>query len=341
MRYKNIDIHNIACLVENEDGGVSWLRFPKDVASEFEGGEGAYNVARYATGVELRFVIESGDSATITMRKWEDDVITHTFRVNRGGVQGGWEDADIQNIVCIQPKEFIIKRSKNIDAIRKVNPNNAFSPEVVRVIFDRGRYKLLSVSDNVRPPRPSEVPSKTILFYGSSITHGSNALDMPHSFSSVIGRKLNYDVYNLGMAGNCRIEHKTIDYISSLDWNVAVLELGINVLDWEEEKIAERVDYVLNNLAAKHQDKPVIMISPFYCDNDLLYDGIRSKKWRKIMEERIRKANLPNVTYVNGMNILNKSEYLTADLVHPNVDGVQKIADDLYQIITAAIRKFE
>ena len=98
---------------------------------------------------------------------------------------------------------------------------------------------------------------------------------------------------------------------------------------------------MLNNLAAKHQDKPVIMISPFYCDNYLLCEGIRSKKWREIMEERIRKADLPNVTYVNGLDILNKSEYLTADLVHPNVDGVQKIADDLYPIITAAIIKCE
>ena len=341
MKYKNIEIHNVACIREDENGGASWLRFPQEVASDFEGGEGAYNVARYATGVELRFVIESGDSATITMSKWEDDDITHTFRVNRGGVQGGWEDADIQNIVGQQPKEFVIKRSQNIDALRKVCPDSAFSAEVVRVIFDRGRYKLLGISDNVRPPRPDEVPSKSILFYGSSITHGSNALDMPHSFASVIGRRLNYDVYNLGMAGHCRVEHKTIDYISSLDWNVAVLELGINVLDWEEEKIAERVDYTLSNLAAKNPQKPVIMISPFYCDNDLLCGGVRSNKWRKVMEERIKKADLPNVTYVNGLDILDKAEYLTADIVHPNVDGVQKIADDLYSVISAAIKKYE
>ena len=54
MKYKNIDIHNVACLVESEDGGVSWLRFPQEVASEFEGGEGAYNVARYAISAKLR-----------------------------------------------------------------------------------------------------------------------------------------------------------------------------------------------------------------------------------------------------------------------------------------------
>ena len=59
------------------------------------------------------------------------------------------------------------------------------------------------------------------------------------------------------------------------------------------------------------------------------------------MEERIKKADLPNVTYVNGLDILDKAEYLTADIVHPNVDGVQKIADDLYSVISAAIKKYE
>lgn len=333
MKFKNIEIHNVAELTDGRNGGVGWLRFPKSVAEKFEGGEGALNVARYATGVEFRFVIENGDSAVIRLRKFESDDVSNTFHVFRGGVQGGWEDADINNFVGSEPADFVIKRSKNIDALKRISPDDGFSPEVVRVIFNRGRYELLDISDNVRPPEKGEVPDKKILFYGSSITHGSNALDMSHSFASIIGSRLNYDVYNLGMAGNCRIEHETADYLTSLDWNIAVLELGINVLDWEMDKVAERCDYVLENVAGKHPDKPVFMISPFYCDNDLLKDGVRSKPWRKTMEERIRKANLPNVTYINGLDVLDGPKYLCADALHPNIYGVQKIADDLFALI--------
>ena len=135
------------------------------------------------------------------------------------------------------------------------------------------------------------------------------------------------------MAGNCRIEHDTIDYISSLEWNVAVLEFGINVLDWETEKVAERVDYALENIAKKHPDKPVFMISPFYCDNDLLKDSVRSKPWRNTMEERIRKANLPNVTYINGLDMIGDMSFMSADEVHPNIYGVAQIAERLTQRI--------
>ena len=342
MRYKNIEIHNIAELVNGHNGGISWLRFPKSVAEKFEGGDAAFNVARYATGVELRFVIESGDSAVIKMRKFENDDVNNTFQVFRGGIQGGWVDAGINNY-CVgsDAEDFVIKRCKNIDALKKIRPDDAFSPEIVRVIFNRGRYELLDISGNVRPPEKTEVPDKKILFYGSSITHGSNALDMSHSFASVIGRRLNYDVYNLGMAGNCRIEHETIDYILSLEWNIAVIELGINVLDWELKKVAERVDYVLEKVATEHSHHPIIMVSPFICDNDILLGGVRSKPWRKIMEERIRKANLPNVMYINGLDVLGDPKYLCADVLHPNTDGVQKIADVLYAIISREIKKYE
>ena len=37
MIYKNFDIHNVAELIHNEDGSVSWKRFPSDVHSALEG----------------------------------------------------------------------------------------------------------------------------------------------------------------------------------------------------------------------------------------------------------------------------------------------------------------
>ena len=122
MRYKNIEIHNVAELVDGKCGGVSWLRFPERVAEKFEGGEAAYSVARYGTGVELRFVIESGDSAVIRMSKYEADDVNNTFHVFRGGIQGGWEDAGVNNGVGNELKDFVIKRSKNIDALKNSAP---------------------------------------------------------------------------------------------------------------------------------------------------------------------------------------------------------------------------
>ena len=335
MNFKNIDIYNVAELVPCSEG-VSWLRFPKETIDKMEGGENSVNVAKSATGVELRFVINSGDSAVIRMKKYENDSILNSFCIFRGGVQGGWQDADINNWVEDTPKDFTILRTKNISALKLIRRNDGFSPDVIRVVFNRGKYVILDVIGDVRPPREDEVPEKKILFYGSSITHGSNALGMAHSFASTIGRKLNCDVMNLGMAGQCRIENRTIHYISSLKWNAAVLELGINVLEWNEEKIYRQVNYAINNIARKYPNRFIVFVSPFFSDDDLYKKG-RAEKWRKIMKDCIKQAELPNTLYVCGTDVLHDAQYLSSDELHPNIEGVNKIAEVLGNILSDKI----
>ena len=88
MIYKNIEIHNIAELTEHEDGSVSWKRVPDEVCKTLEG-RLADKVVRFATGVELRFVIR-GENAVIRMSALGGDPKSfYTFHVFRGGIQGG------------------------------------------------------------------------------------------------------------------------------------------------------------------------------------------------------------------------------------------------------------
>jgi hypothetical protein len=52
MIYKNFEIHNIAELIFNDDGSVSWKRVPSEVASAMEAAM-ADNMVHSSTGVEL------------------------------------------------------------------------------------------------------------------------------------------------------------------------------------------------------------------------------------------------------------------------------------------------
>lgn len=56
MIYKNFEIHNIAELVYENDGGVSWLRLPSEACKTLENGY-APQASCDSTGVELRFVL--------------------------------------------------------------------------------------------------------------------------------------------------------------------------------------------------------------------------------------------------------------------------------------------
>lgn len=343
MVYKNMLIHNAAEIFENSDKSISWCRFPMTVFEKIESEQGE-KMAMRSTGAELRFVMES-DSVKIKMSSAEKGSdLLHTFHVYRGSVQGEWEDHEIQKFVGDSPTEFVIKKSKNTENLRKITESAGypFSPEVIRVIFDRGAYKIYDVCGEIKPPTKEQCPQKTLMCYGSSITHGSNSIDASHSWASILAHNLKTDLRNLGMAGSCFLEKEIADFIAEEGekgkWNIAILELGINALDWEEKKIRERAEYFINTVAKRNVEKPVFVISPFYYCGDDFDKNKPAEKWRRILKEIIDKRENKNVVLFNGIDILTDMSYMSADEVHPNITGVQKIADTLTKEIKEELK---
>ena len=337
MLYKNAEFHNVEEMITNEDGSVSFIRVPKAAYEKLEMA-GGQRQALGSTGVEIRFVINK-DAVKIKMAIDGDSDSTNVFHVYRGGIQGGWEDHEIHKVVKEEAEEFVIKKSSNIDKLKKMSEasNLSFDPEVVRVIFDRGRYKFYDISGDIKPPRKEQLPQKTLLTYGSSITHGSNSIDASHSWASVLAHNLDMDLRNLGLAGSCALEKEMADFIAKSGregkWDKAILEFGINVLEWDEEKIKERSNYFIKKVAEENPDKDIYIISPFYYCEEYFSSSKAGEKWRKILKEEAELLNFSNVKYIKGTDILPNMSYISADMVQPNIYGVQKIAEELTKII--------
>jgi len=342
MVYKNFEIHNIAELTYENDGSVSWIRVPSDVYNVMES-EHAPEAAHDSTGVELRFVLK-GDSAVIRMSTYDaNPAVEGRFHIYRGGIQGIWSDHEVHRHVTGTPEDFVIEKSKNISNLKVMTETCGYDwdPEVVRVIFDYGRFRIYDITGDIEPPKKEQLPKRTLLAYGSSITHGSNSIDMSHSWVSMVAHNINADALNLGMAGSCALEPEMADYIASEGekggWDIATLELGINVLEWEDDKIHSRVENIINCVAGRNPDKPILVISPFYyCAED--FDGNKSPdNWRRIIEETVKKLSYPNVTYINGIDVLGGMSYMSADEVHPNIYGMQAIAEFITEKIKSII----
>ena len=334
MIYKNAELHNVEELIYNDDGSISWIRVPGTVRNALESDQGK-RMAINSTGVELRFVLK-GDQAVIRMSTGEGDGIFHVYR---GGIQGGWSDHEVHKQVNTKPEEYVIEKSANIDRLKVVTEKVGYpwEPEVVRIIFDRGYFKIFDISGDIEPPKREQCPEKTLLSYGSSITHGSNAIDASHTWVSLLAHNLKMDARNLGMAGSCAMEPEMVEYIAAEGekdrWDMATLELGINVLDWTEDKILERVTNTIRQVAGRNRKKPVIVISPFYHCGDDFDENRCAAKWRRLIEQVVNELDYPNVTYINGLDIIGDMSFMSADEVHPNIYGVQQIADRLTERI--------
>ncbi len=341
MIFKNVEIHNAAELLECDGGGVVWSRMPKSAYDGAESDAGR-RVLCNTTGVELRFLMNSPE-VTLKLQSVTGNAINNSYQVFYGGIQGGWEAHEcMRPVVGADIVECVIKKPANLETLKRVAKESgiSFDPEVIRVIFNRGTIKLVDVIGDVEPPRAELLPQKTLLCYGSSITHGSNALAMPNTWSYLLAHRFDMDIINLGMAGQCRMEPEIIEYIASLGeqgkWDVATLELGINVLDWPEEKIYSRVTNTVREVAGRNPEKQIFVISPFYCHVDF-NGGDSANKWRRIIKEICEKESLANVTYVCGTDILGDISLISADMVHPNIYGVNQIAERLGNLLAPKI----
>ena len=160
----NALLHNVSNLTKDEDGeGYFVDRLPDTVSSSLT--ETGQKVNHFATGVEIRFVINSG-SATVTLSKSKltnADPETVSCYVYYGNT--------LQNeyTVTADKTNIVIDKPETADYI------GGYSSQVVRVVFFYRSIKIHNITGNIRAPESTEVPAQTALFYGSSITNGASA----------------------------------------------------------------------------------------------------------------------------------------------------------------------
>jgi hypothetical protein len=237
------------------------------------------------------------------------------------------------------------------EACGKIPTNAGYSSDVWRVCMGRQGFYFHGIETfgrGVRPPKPPEVPRKTWLFYGSSITQGEGAFTYTDSFVFQTARALGVNALNLGLGGACLCEEAVADFIIGRnDWDGAVFEIGVNMRqevteendDSHLQKCEKRLEYLLNGMAEKHPDKPVFLLTP--CPNAMTYEPISTVKARfelafgdfiRASAVRIRH---PRLYLLEGGDLLTDFSTLTCDLVHPGPLGHTLIARNL----TATIKK--
>lgn len=317
MIFQNIDFHNVE-EIEKTDKGYVMRRLPLHVREKVN--EGVKNNI-FGTGIELRFKMTDGACDIILASDYlaEAPVASIFF----GSIQGGWE----YSTKMIYENETVIhiEYPSNLEKLAKISKDNelAFSPEIVRVVLPYTNCYYVGVEGKVLPPSKEEVPSETYLAYGSSITHGSLGLMMPYSYPFRISQKLNCDYINMGFAGSALMEEELASYIVSRnDWTFASVEMGINALSdkisLSDEQFEQRIDRFTKILG--NDKRPVFATSIFGFNGDKQEKG---ERFRNI----VRKYAKERLIFMDGLDILNESKYISADLTHPTLEGMEQIAD--------------
>ena len=221
MDHQNIRFHNVEEL-EPVEGG--WLLRRVGAAARARISPGVQE-NYFATGIELRFTMPDG--AVDLLLKTIPQAEAATAHIFFGSFQGGWEysskniGADVTRIHIEYPAKLATLR--RITAEKQL----AFAPEVVRVVLPYVPVIFAGVESRTALPAADQLPQKTYLAYGSSITHGSLSLIQPDCYVFRNAQALGVDYLNLGFAGNALMEEEMANYlVSRRDWDFASVEMS-------------------------------------------------------------------------------------------------------------------
>lgn len=324
MIFEKIDFHNVEELIPSEHG-YRMARIPSAVRQTLN--ERARETAAFSTtGVELRFKILSGEADIFLYAESASAVPALLYY---GYMQCGWTEHAFalrqgeNHIHLSVPAEMAYFREL---AEKEKQP---FSPDVIRLVLPSGDLRFLRAEGDITPPEKKDLPEKTLLCYGSSITHGSLSVGPAHNYVFKLGRMLNCDTINLGSAGSAHLEKTMAEYIiSRKDWDFATFEMGINMIRlFTHEEFESRVSDFLSVL--RQDSRPIFTTSIFSFLPAYLPDMQKAEDFRGI----VRKYQAAPFVFTEGEMLLHELSLITADLVHPSAEGQALIAQRWGKII--------
>jgi hypothetical protein len=178
-------------------------------------------------------------------------------------------------------------------------------------------------------PSPTTL-QQPVVFYGTSITQGGCASTPANDFVSIIGRKLNLEMVNLGFSGNG-------DYAPALARYISEINAALYVLDYANitaGPLSQRLPVFVEILRQSHPATPILLVTPTCYSGYDWFSGTRAHldDIRDVMLAYYvrRRPKDRHIHFVDGYGLIPfGSDSAQVDGCHPSDHGFRLIADRL------------
>ncbi len=335
MIYNDILFHNVDQLVPTANG-VKICRFKEDIRLKIN--ERGRRIANFCCGSELRFVTDAKNIHIKFLTSLGGGVTgygTSTVTVYCGDYFHSVHEIPngiLTTVKLEKPTQFLAMPEEFFN-------DNVFNKNVWRIHLANGNFEFCGIDtygNEIRPPKPEEMPEKTILSYGSSISHGCTTVTNTQSYVNTFARLMEADVLTKGIAGSCHAEKELADdFATRGDWEVALMEIGINMVgSFEPEIFKERFDYFADKLYETGKKIIFLTVPRYYAyyDKDTI-SGKRLPEYNRIIREKCEMYDKERVMLLEGEEIVKCSNYLTTDRLHPSTAGHINMGYNLYNFV--------
>jgi len=188
----------------------------------------------------------------------------------------------------------------------------------------------LETGARVEAPAPFAVEGPVVI-YGTSITHGACASRPGMAYPSILGRRLNVDVVNLGFGGSGKGEPEVARTIAEIPSPACL------VLDYEAntsglEHLRQTLPAFIAILRAAHPAVPILVATKIPVShenfNDTQPERLRCRDYQKSVVDDLRQRGDRHIHFLDVGALLG-SDFAegTVDGVHPTTLGFKLMAD--------------
>lgn len=337
---RQVELHNVAELAAIPGReGVLLQRVPETVRQQVR--EGAATVYRHAAGCEIRFVSDwKPVKLTLASHSGEAKAYLYYGDFQGPGFTIGPEPTTLE---LTPPSPNFLMRA---DFDGSAYP---YHPRVWRLLLQGGEIHLLDIAgESLRPPAPDELPKLRYLAYGTSITQGAAATHANLGYVRQTAWRLRADAINLGASGNAFCEPAIADYIAARDdWDIATICISVNMLNQgvSAAEFADKARYFVRTVAGNAGRRPVACIGlfPFFADLGYVWPDRHPQatpdEYRETLRAIAEDPSLPNVSYIDGRELMTSLRGHAQDLLHPGDYGMIEIAERLAPRLEALLQR--
>lgn len=180
---------------------------------------------------------------------------------------------------------------------------------------------------------------KPIVFYGTSITHGACASRPGMIHPSILGRRLDHPVVNLGFSGNGRMEPEVGALLCEIDAAVYVIDCLPNM---DGKAVAERAEPLVRQIRDIRPDTPIVLVEDRTFTNAWIFKGRRDRHDENRASlirafDNLVTSGVKDLYYIEGEPLLGDDTEGATDGSHPNDLGFLRQADAFESVLRQAL----
>lgn len=190
-----------------------------------------------------------------------------------------------------------------------------------------------------KAPTREAAMAKPVVVYGTSITHGGCASRPGMAYPSILGRRLERPMINLGFSGNGTLDPEFEMLLAEIDAAAYVLDCLPNL---PPERVTERTEPFVTALRAARPDTPIVLVENIAYQAGAFLPGNRAAYVDKNAAlraacDRLKAQGVTGLYYVEGAALLGSDGEATVDGTHPTDLGFLRMADVIEPVLRAAL----